>query len=169
MKIENVMAYDEARYLEIPSMDDENPIELMDIGITKFDENSNPTEKQKQYIGQDSKTNIVTGFDNVFDIESDLIKNDKVIQDLYGIFRMRKTGVEAQRTLYIVELWNPVSEKANTFKARKIVVTAVIGSKLSTPGEEITFTGSLKGVTDFTDGYFDTEKKKFDTDSSFPM
>lgn len=159
-KIENVMSYDEALYLDIGA---EAPdIQVMNVGVTKFDENSNPTEKEKQYIGQKSKTTTVTGFNNVFDIESDLIKNDKVIQDLYGIFRMRKTGADAQRTLYIVELWNPVSMKENTFKARKILTSAIIAGKTATPGEEITFNGTLKGMGDFVDGEFNISTKTFE-------
>ena len=162
--MEDVMAYDEARYLDVESTKADNAtedIQLMNVGVTKFDESSNPTEKSKQYVGDKSKTNIVTGYDNQFSIESDLIKNEKVIQYLYSIFRDRKTGKYAQQNLYIVELWNPVTEQENTYKARKLLTTAVIASKTSTPGETITFSGDLKGVGDFIDGTFNTSTKKF--------
>lgn len=162
--MEDVMSYDEARYLDVESTKADNAtedIQLMNVGVTKFDENSNPTEKSKQYVGDKSKTNIVTGYDNQFSIESDLIKNEKVIQYLYSIFRDRKTGKYAQQNLYIVELWNPVAEQENTYKARKLLTTAVISSKTSTPGETITFSGDLKGVGDFVDGTFNTSTKKF--------
>lgn len=162
--MEDVMAYDEARYLDVESTKTDNAtedIQLMNVGVTKFDESSNPTEKSKQYVGDKSKTNIVTGYDNQFSIESDLIKNEKVIQYLYSIFRDRKTGKYAQQNLYIVELWNPVTEQENTYKARKLLTTAVISSKTSTPGETITFSGDLKGVGDFIDGTFNTSTKKF--------
>lgn len=162
--MEDVMAYDEARYLDVESTKADNAtedIQLMNVGVTKFDESSNPTEKSKQYVGDKSKTNIVTGYDNQFSIESDLIKNEKVIQYLYSIFRDRKTGKYAQQNLYIVELWNPVTEQENTYKARKLLTTAVISSKTSTPGETITFSGDLKGVGDFIDGTFNTSTKKF--------
>lgn len=161
---EDVMAYDEARYLDVETTkadDATEDIQLMNVGVTKFDENSNPTEKSKQYVGDKSKTNIVTGYDNQFSIESDLIKNEKVIQYLYSIFRDRKTGKYAQQNLYIVELWNPVAEQADTYKARKILTTAVISGKTATPGETITFSGDLKGVGDFVDGTFNTSTKKF--------
>lgn len=161
---EDVMAYDEARYLDVePTKADDatEDIQLMNVGVTKFDESSNPTEKSKQYVGDKSKTNVVTGYDNQFSIESDLIKNEKVIQYLYSIFRDRKTGKYAQQNLYIVELWNPVKEQENTYKARKLLTTAVISSKTSTPGETITFSGDLKGIGDFVDGTFNTSTKKF--------
>lgn len=159
-----VMSYDEAYYLDVEDTKTtgaKEQIELMNVGVSKFEESSNPTEKSVQYIGDKSKTNKVTGYDNQFAIESDLIKNNKVIEYLYAIFRDRKTGVYAQQNLYIVELWNPVAEQAGTYKARKINTTAVIASKTPNPGETITFSGDLKGVGDFIDGTFNVTTKTF--------
>ena len=133
----------------------------MNVGVTKFDENSNPKEKSKQYVGDKSSTNTVTGYDSQFSIESDLIKNEKVVEYLYSIFRDRKIGKYAQQDLFIVELWNPVTGSENTYKARKFKTTAVISSKPSNPGENITFSGDLKGVGDFVDGTFNTSTKTF--------
>ena len=161
---EDIMSYDEARYLDIEDTKADNAtanIQLMNIGVTKFDENSNPTEKNKQYVGEKSKRNTVTGYDNQFSIESDLIKNELVIQYLYDIFRNRKTGKFAQQDLFIVELWNPVANQENTYKARKLKTSAIISGKTSNPGETITFSGDLKGVGDFVDGTFNTSTKTF--------
>lgn len=161
---EEVMAYDEAYYLDVEetkASDATEDIQLMNVGVSKFEESSNPTEKSVQYIGDKSKTNKVTGYDNQFSIESDLIKNDKVVMYLYSIFRDRKVGVYAQQNLYIVELWNPVKDQENTYKARKILTTAVLSGKTPNPGETITFNGDLKGIGDFVDGTFDTSTKKF--------
>ena len=155
-----VMAYDED--IEATKASDATAdIQLMNVGVTKFEESSNPTEKSTQYIGDKSKTNKVTGYDNQFAIESDLIKNNKVVEYLYSIFRDRKTGKYAQQDLFIVELWNPVAEQENTYKARKLKTTAVISSKTPNPGETITFSGDLKGVGDFVDGTFNTSTKTF--------
>lgn len=159
-----VMAYDEAYYLDAEATKASSAtadIQLMNVGVTKFEESSNPTEKSTQYIGDKSKTNKVTGYDNQFAIESDLIKNNKVVEYLYSIFRDRKTGKYAQQDLFIVELWNPVAEQENTYKARKLKTTAVISSKTPNPGETITFSGDLKGVGDFVDGTFNTSTKTF--------
>lgn len=163
-----VMSYDEAYYLDVESTKvagTKEQIELMNVGVSKFEESSNPTEKSVQYIGDKSKTNKVTGYDNQFSIESDLIKNNKVVEYLYSIFRDRKTGVYAQQNLYIVELWNPVEENAGTYKARKINTTAVITGKTPNPGETITFSGDLKGVGDFIDGTFNVTTKTFTPNS----
>ena len=58
-----VMTYDEAYYLDVESTKESNAtadIQLMNVGVTKFEESSNPTEKSTQYIGDKSKTNKVT-------------------------------------------------------------------------------------------------------------
>lgn len=155
-----IMAYDEARYLDVAGYGASEPnIQLMNVGFSKFDENSNPTEKSTQYIGDKSKTNTVTGYDNQFDIESDRIKNDSVNDYCYDVFINRKTGTDAQTYLYIVD----ISDSSNTTScpARKIRVSTVIESCTNNPGENKVFSGSLKGVGDFTYGTFNTSTKVF--------
>lgn len=157
---QEIMAYDEARYLDCAGYGaSHTDIELMNVGFSKFDENSNPTEKSTQYIGDKSKTNTVTGYDNQFDIESDRIKNDKVNDYCYDVFVNRKTGTDAQTYLYIVDLSNETT--TNTYSARKIRVTTVIESCTNNPGENKVYSGSLKGVGDFTYGTFNTSTKTF--------
>lgn len=155
-----IMAYDEARYLDVAGYGaSTSNIQLMNVGFSKFDENSNPTEKSTQYIGDKSKTNTVTGYDNQFDIESDRIKNDNVNDYCYDIFINRKTGTDAQTYLYIVD----ISDATNTTEcpARKIRVSTVIESCTNNPGENKVFSGALKGVGDFTYGTFNTSTKVF--------
>ena len=156
--MQDVMTYDEAHYFDIGTS--QTPNVVLGGVITQLDENSNPTESEKQYIHQKTKTTKVTGFNDEFPITSDLVKGDEVSEYFYGIFRDRKTGSNAQVIHYIVELWNP-TETANVYKARKQVQTVSISSKVANPGEEITFNGTLKGVSDFVDGTFDTTQKTF--------
>lgn len=155
-----IMAYDEARYIECGGLSGTSDIELMNVGFSKFDESSNPTEKSTQYIGDKSKTNSVTGYDNQFDIESDRIMNDAVNDYVYGIFYDRKTGSDAQTYLYLVDLKEPTNTD-NVYNARKIKVTVVIESATNNPGENKVFSGALKGVGDFTYGTFNTSTKEF--------
>ena len=125
------------------------------------DESSNPTESEKQYIHQKSATTKVTGFNDEFPITSDLVKGDEVSEYFYTIFRDRKTGTDAQVIHYIVELWNQVGSTGTVYKARKQVQTVSISEKTANPGEQISFNGSLRGVSDFVDGTFDTSTKTF--------
>lgn len=156
--MQDVMTYDEAHYFDIGTS--QTPNVVLGGVITQLDENSNPTESEKQYIHQKTKTTKVTGFNDEFPITSDLVKGDEVSEYFYGIFRDRKTGTNAQVIHYIVELWNP-TETANVYKARKQVQTVSISGKTANPGEEITFNGTLKGVSDFVDGTFNISTKAF--------
>lgn len=156
--MKDVMTYDEAHYFDIGTS--QTPNVVLGGVITQLDENSNPTESEKQYIHQKTKTTKVTGFGDEFPITSDLVKGDEVSEYFYGIFRDRKTGTDAQVIHYIVELWNP-TETTNVYKARKQVQTVSISGKVANPGEQITFNGSLKGVSDFVDGTFNTSTKTF--------
>ena len=156
--MQDVMTYDEAHYFDIGTS--QTPNVVLGGVITQLDENSNPTESEKQYIHQKTKTTKVTGFNDEFPITSDLVKGDEVSEYFYGIFRDRKTGSNAQVIHYIVELWNP-TETANVYKARKQVQTVSISGKTANPGEEISYNGTLKGVSDFVNGTFNTSTKTF--------
>lgn len=157
-ELQDVMTYDEAHYFDIGNA--QTPNVVLGGVITQLDENSNPAEQEKQYITDKSSTTKVTGFANEFPITMDLVKNEEVSEYFYGIFRDRKVGTDAQVIHYIVELWNPTS-KANEYHARKITQTVSISGKTANPGEQISFTGSLKGG-DFVDGTFNTSTKAFD-------
>lgn len=157
---QEIMAYDEARYIDCAGYGaSTTDIQLLNVGFSKFDENSNPTEKSTQYVGDKSKTNKVTGYDNQFDVDFDRIKNDKVNDYCYGIFVNRKVGTDAETYLYLVDLADSTAE--NTYKARKIRVSVIIGTATNNPGESKVCSGSLKGVGDFTYGTFNVSTKAF--------
>lgn len=155
--LKDVMTFDEAHYFDIGTAE-EPTIELGGV-ITQLDESSNPTESEKQYIHQKTKTTKVTGFADEFPITVDMVKGDAVFEYFYDIFRNRKTGTEAQVTHYIVELWNETA--ANTYKCRKQTQTVSIDTKTANPGEQINISGTLKAVSDFVDGTFNVETKQF--------
>lgn len=152
--LRDVMEYDEAHYFGI-----KDQIVLGGV-ITEMTENSNPTESEKQYIHQKSKTSKVTGFSNEFPITMDMVKGDEVFEYMYGLFYDRKTGSDLDMEHYIVNLWEPVAEQENTYKARKIVQTCKISECNGAAGEQKQITGSLKGG-DFIYGTFNTSTKKF--------
>lgn len=164
---QDVMAYDEAYYLDIEDTKGAEAvpeIELMNVGVTSMEESTNPTEISTQYIGDKSATNKVTGYDNQFAFETNLIKNNKVVEYIYDIFRKRKTGIYAQQNLIIVELWNPVASTTGKYNARQLMTTTVLDTKTVTPGENINLTGTFKGVGDFVYGTFDVTTKTFTAD-----
>ncbi len=152
--LRDVMEYDEAHYFGI------NDQIVLGGVITEMTESSNPTESEKQYIHQKSKTTKVTGFSNEFPITMDMVKGDEVFEYMYGLFYDRKVGSDLDIEHYIVNLWEPVAEQENTYKARKIVQTCEISECNGAAGEQKQITGSLKGG-DFVYGTFNTSTKKF--------
>lgn len=155
--MKDIMTYDEAHYFDIGTAEEPNVV----LGgvITQLDESSNPTESEKQYIQQKTKTNTITGFSDEFPITMDMVKGDKVFEHFYSIFRNRKTGKDAQVIHYIVELWN--TDDGGKYKARKQTQSVIITDKTANPGEQINISGSLKAVDDFVDGKFDVSTKEF--------
>jgi hypothetical protein len=154
--MEDIMVYDEAHYFG------DKTGENITLGgvITEMTEGSNPTESEKQYIHQKSKTINVTGFSNEFPITLDMVKGDTVFEDFYNIFYERARGSDAKRDHYIVNLWEPVDSQENTYKCRKIHQTVEITEANGGAGEQKQITGSLKGG-DFVYGTFNTSTKKF--------
>ncbi len=166
----DVMAYDEAYYLDVqPEKGAEATAqnELMNVGFTSLEESTNPTEVSVQYIGDKSKTNKVTGYDNQFAFETNLIKNNKVVEYINNIFEKRLTGADAEQNLTIVKLWKPVADgEATEYEARQIKTSTVLDTKTITPGENINLSGTFKGVGDFVYGKFDTATKTFTADEA---
>lgn len=166
----DVMAYDEAYYLDIANKSSGGSTaqnELMNVGFTSMEESTNPTEVSVQYIGDKSKTNKVTGYDNQFAFETNLIKNNKVVEYINNIFEKRLTGADAEQNLIIVKLWKPVAEGGGTkYEARQIKTATVLDTKSVTPGENINLSGTFKGVGDFVYGKFDTSTKTFTADGA---
>lgn len=160
MDLQDIMEYDELHYFG------DSTGENITLGgvITEMTESSNPTESEKQYIHQKSKTVNVTGFSNEFPITMDMVKNDEVFEDFYSIFYNRATGSDAKRDHYIVNTWEPVENNgtpvANTYKARKINQSVEITECNGAAGEQKQITGSLKGG-DFVYGTFNTSTKAF--------
>lgn len=153
-ELKDIMQYDQAHYFGI-----NNKIVLGGV-ITEMTESANPTESEKQYIHQKSKVTKVTGFANEFPITMDMVKGDEVFEYMYNLFYERKVGSDLDIEHYIVDLWEPVAEQANTYKARKITQTCSITECNGSAGEQKQITGSLKGG-DFIYGTFNVDTKTF--------
>lgn len=152
--LKDIMQYDQAHYFGI------NDKIVLGGVITELTESANPTESEKQYIHQKSKVTKVTGFANEFPITMDMVKGDDVFEYMYNLFYERKVGSDLDIEHYIVDLWEPVAEQTDTYKARKIVQTCSITECNGAAGEQKQITGSLKGG-DFVYGTFNTNTKTF--------
>ena len=155
--MQDIMAYDEAHYFDVGTSETPD-IELGGV-ITEMTESTNPKETEKQYIHQKSSITKTTGYANEFPITMDMVKGDKVFENFYEKFYLRKTGNDLNIDHYIVNLWENGTE-ANTYKARKITQTVSITECNGAAGEQKQITGSLKGG-DFVYGTFNTSTKTF--------
>ena len=154
IELQDVMQYDVAHYFGF-----NDSIELGGV-ITEMTESSNPIESEKQYIQQKSKTIKITGFSNEFPITMDMVKGDEVFEYMYNLFYERKTGNDLNIDHYIVDLWQPVANQENEYKARKIVQSCNITECNGAAGEQKQITGSLKGG-EFIYGTFNVSTKTF--------
>lgn len=154
----DIMTYDEAHYFQVGT-GNSSTIELGGV-ITELSENTNPVENEKHYIHEKSARTNVTGYSNEFPITMDMVSGDEVFDDMYSIFYNRKTGTEALRDHYIVNLWEPVGSTENTYKARKINQTVSIEECTGDAGGQKQISGSLKGGN-FVYGTFNTSSKTF--------
>ena len=155
--MKDIMVYDEAHYFDVGTSE-QSDIQLGGV-ITEMTESTNPKETEKQYIHQKASITKTTGYANEFPITMDMVKGDKVFENFYEKFYLRKTGNDLNIDHYIVNLWENETE-ANTYKARKITQTVSITECNGAAGEQKQITGSLKGG-DFVYGTFNTSTKTF--------
>ncbi len=156
---ETVQRYQVADYLNIGT-NTEN-YEFMGMGFNTLDENPSAQQDSKTYICDKSATTTIKGYQTQFPFDTDLIKSQKAIMYLYDIGRNQKTGADAETDYVRVELFEPISGKDNTFKARKFRVAAEISSFAGAGGETIKVTGNLNNVGSFIDGEFNTVTRTF--------
>lgn len=163
MANETIMRYQVADYLGIPASDsDGDPtFALMGAGFNTLDENPAAQLDTKAYINDRAASSIIKSYQPQFPFDTDLMKSEEAIMELYNIGRNELTGADAERDYVRVELFEPVASKTNTFKARKFRVAVSVDSCAGAGGEAIKVTGNLNNVGTFVDGEFNTQTMTF--------
>lgn len=137
-------------------------IELMGAGFRTLNESpSAQIDNGTVYINDRSSSSQVKSYQTQFPFDTDLIKNRKTVMELYDIGRNHRTGGDAERNYYRVELFKPVNGAANEYAARKFRVAVEISSVEGEGAGVVKVTGNLNGVGDFVDGTFNTVTKTF--------
>jgi len=158
--MEKVLRHQIADYLNIGTKEEQD-YHLMGVGFNTIDESKNPTVDSKTYVNQKSATKTITGYETSFSFDSDLIKDEATVMDLYAIGTEEKTGSDAERDYIRVELFTPISAKENTFKAYKRRVAVECSDVSGGGGETVVVKGNLNAVGDVIIGEFNTETKQF--------
>ncbi len=158
--MDKVMRFKIADYLNIGTS--EKPeYSFMGAGFNTLDETVGAQTDSKTYINQVTASTTVKGYQTEFPYDTDMVKDEKAGMALYAVGRDHKTGEDAEFDYVRVDLYDPVENRKNVFKARKFRVAAVVSDSKGNGGEVMVNTGTLSCVGDPIQGYFDTTTKTF--------
>lgn len=167
MKNETIMRNQVADYLNVGTTDEQWV--LMGAGFNSLDENPSAQTESKTYINDKSATSYIKGYQTQFPFDTDLIKSEAAVMALYDIGRNQKTGADAELDYVRVELFEPITGKDNTFKARRFRVAVEVSGLAGSGGETIKVTGNLNNVGTYIDGEFNTQTRTFTATSELDV
>lgn len=157
-KVNVVQRHKFADYLNV-SQTDEPEWVLCGTGFTTLDEEPGAQSDSVKYVNEASASSSVESYETTFPFESELIPDERAIMAIYKVGRNHLLGSDAQFEYARVELWDPVENQNNAFRARKFLVSANIDS---ISGEKkISLSGNFNAVGDPVDGVFNTVDKVF--------
>lgn len=137
---------------------------LMGTGYTALDENPSAKVDKTAYVSDTSASGTITGYENNFKFDSQLISDDETIAFLYGIGRDQKTGTDAETDYIRVDLFD-AGTTSGTYRARKFRVCVEI-SQISGAGNEIVkVSGTLHQVGNIVHGTFNPSTGTFTADT----
>ena len=133
---------------------------LMGVGFSSLDEQPSAKVDRSAYINDTSTSGTITGYENKFAFDTQLISDEAAIKQIYDIARNQKVGSEAEAYYVRVELFEG-KEGGSSYPARRFKV-AVEVSNINGAGTEIMkITGTLHQVGNFVAGTFDIKTKTF--------
>ena len=135
---------------------------LMGTGFTKLDESPGAQTETSKYVNEPTSSTYVASYETEFGFDAEQVKDEDAIDYIYDVAALHKTGIEAMTQYLRVELFNPVSGSANTFRARRFTVSIAVDD---IEGEtKQTMSGTLACVGDPVPGEFNTKTLVFAPD-----
>lgn len=135
-------------------------IMFMGAGFNSLNEEPNAQTSSKTYINEVNSTTRITNYQPVFAYDSDFMKDEKAIYELYLTGRNRLTGADAEFDYYRVDLFE-AARGVNLYPARKMRVSNEVSSFEGEGGSEITVSGNLNQIGKHVDGVFNVSTKNF--------
>ena len=132
---------------------------LMGTGFNTLDENPTAKVDKTAYINDRSASGSITGYENVFPFDTQLIADDGAIKFIYDIARNQKTGSDAETDYVRVELFETAAEGA--YPARKFRVAVEVTGVSGAGTEIVKVAGNLHQVGNFQEGTFNPATKTF--------
>lgn len=147
-----------ADYLDISQDAAKSDIHLMNV-FEEIDESPKAKTVSKHYTADKSTSNITTGYEPEFSLKGDRYKDNAVTDFITKIGEEELLGITAN--YYRVSLYKPITDKPNTYYARKFVVEFAV-DKLSGKGGEIaSVEANMNSQGDVIIGEFNTETLQF--------
>ena len=134
---------------------------LCGAGYNSLDENPSAQTDTKIYINDKAATTNIKSYQTVFPFDTDLMRDQPTIMELYNIGRNHLTGGEAERDYVRVELFQGDETVPNVYPARKFRVAVSVDNFAGAGGETIKVSGNFNSVGDFVDGTFNIETREF--------
>lgn len=159
--MKKVMRYMIADYLGLKGSGDTTEFHLMGTGFTGLNESPSPKVDTQAYISDKNASSTVTGYENSFSYDTQFVQDEAAVAALVQVAHDQLTGEDAEFDYVRVDLYDPVTENGNTFRARKFRVCAEVGDISGDATEVVTTSGTLHQIGDFVAGTFDTTSKKF--------
>ena len=148
-----------ANYLNVSKLSSEEYV-LMGAGFTDLNESPSAQTTSKSYVNDKIATKSIVGYDWSTAFNTDMIRSEKAVDYICNIGELQLVGPEAETDYIIVDLDKPVSEKENTFTARKFRVAIEVSSFDNNDGD-MAASGNLLGIGDLVVGEFNTTTKAF--------
>ena len=148
-----------ANYLNVSKLSSEEYV-LMGAGFTDLNESPSAQTTSKRYVNDKNATKSIVGYDWSTAFNTDMIRSEKAVDYICNIGELQLVGPEAETDYIIVDLDKPVSEKENTFTARKFRVAIEVSSFDNNDGD-MAASGNLLGIGDLVVGEFNTTTKAF--------
>lgn len=134
--------------------------ERLTMGFSELNESFSPVVSSKKYIHQKTASSNITGYEWESSFTADVIESEKAIKEIQKIAEQELVGDDCLFDYCIVDLETPSGATDGQFKARQRKI-AIVVEELNDEDGELQFSGSFKGVTDWTQGEFDPATKTF--------
>ena len=158
-----VIRYMVADYLNV-GMSDSDEYALMGAGFNSLDENPTAKVDKTAYINDRSASGSITGYENSFAFDTQLISDEAAIKHIYSVARDQKTGGDAEADYVRVDLFE--EPQGGAYPARKFRVAIEVTGITGAGTEIMRVAGNLHQVGNFVEGLFDPETRTFTATSA---
>lgn len=133
--------------------------EVLKYIMTDLTEKPNPKTSSKQYVGNASAKQSITGYEWATDFEGDQIESEVAVEYIRNIGEMCLTGADAETEYLIVDVDKP-GTAPDTYRCRKFGIAIQVDELPNNDGE-LGLKGSFLGTTDPEEGTFTQTTKGY--------